>query len=160
MLVTCPHFDLYTQLSKDYNATLYWEEQSSSTHLSTEKKHCNLSPTGCMFYALFWTLFDHNTLYPRIEAESLLKLAKQHREAERAAEKERNEESMVLERLQQRMRELKINLGGKIRQLEVELKKSEAGKVLLREKLELEIKTTRRELELQRKLSKKYREIH
>ena len=104
--------------------------------------------------------FDHNTLYPRIEAESLLKLAKQHREAERAAEKERNEESMVLERLQQRMRELKINLGGKIRQLEAELKKSEAGKVLLREKLELEIKTTRRELELQRKLSKKYREIH
>ena len=53
---------------------------------------------------------------------------------------------MVLERLQQRMRELKIKLGGKIRQLEVELKKSEAGKVLLREKLELEIKTTRLEL--------------
>ena len=73
-------------------------------------------------------------------------MAKQHREAERAAEKERNEESMVLERLQQRMRELKIKLGGKIRQLEVELKKSEAGKVLLREKLELEIKTTRLEL--------------
>ena len=94
----------------------------------------------------------------KLEAEALTKLAKQHRAAERAADKERDEESFVLEKLQQRMKELKISMGGRIKQLELELKKSEANKNILRDRLEQELKNTRKELELQRRIAEKYRE--
>ena len=93
----------------------------------------------------------------KIEAEALAKLAKQHRAAEKAAERERGLESLVLEKLQQRMIELKVSMGGQIKQLELELKKSEASKHLLKERLELELRKTKRELELQKKITDKFK---
>ena len=93
----------------------------------------------------------------KIEAEALAKLAKQHRAAEKAAERERGQESLVLEKLQQRMMELKVSMGGQIKQLELELKKSEASKLLLKERLELELRKTKRELELQKKITDKFK---
>ena len=93
----------------------------------------------------------------KLEAEALTKLAKQHRAAERAKDRDRDEESFVLEKLQQRMKELKISMGGRIKQLELELKKCEASKSILKDKLELELKNMRKELELQRRIADKYR---
>ena len=91
----------------------------------------------------------------KMEAEALAKLARQHRAAEKAAERERGLESVFLEKLQQRMMELKVSMGGQIKQLELEVKKSEASKVLLKERLELELQKTKRELELQKKITDK-----
>ena len=93
----------------------------------------------------------------KMEAEALAKLARQHRAAEKAAERERGLESVFLEKLQQRMMELKVSMGGQIKQLELEVKKSEASKVLLKERLELELQKTKRELELQKKITDKFK---
>ena len=93
----------------------------------------------------------------KVEAEALAKLARQHRAAEREAERERGEESLVLEKLQQRMKDLKISMSGEIKQLELELKKSETSKIVMKEKLEIELQKTKRELELQKRITDKYR---
>ena len=68
-----------------------------------------------------------------------------------------SEESQVLERLQERTRELRLSMGGRIRQLELELRKSEAARTVLQDKLELQLRNTKRELDIQRKISEKYK---
>ena len=91
------------------------------------------------------------------EAETLSRMARQSRAAEKAAERDRGEETEVLERLQDRTRELKVSMGGRIRQLELELRKCEASKTFMKEKLEVELRNTKRELEIQRRISEKYK---
>ena len=93
----------------------------------------------------------------KVEAEALARIARQQRAAEKAADRDRTEEGFVLEKLQQRMRELKISMGGHIKQLELELKKSEASKCHIKHHLELELKSVKKELEVQKKISEKYR---
>ena len=93
----------------------------------------------------------------KMEAETLTRMARQSRAAEKAAERDRGEESEVLGRLQDRTRELKVSMGGRIRQLELELRKCEASKAFLKEKLEVELRNTKRELEIQRRISEKYK---
>ena len=93
----------------------------------------------------------------KMEAETLTRIARQSRAAERAAERDRSEESQVLERLQERTRELRLSMGGRIRQLELELRKSEAARTVLQDKLELQLRNTKRELDIQRKISEKYK---
>ena len=63
----------------------------------------------------------------------------------------------MLERLQERTRELRLSMGGRIRQLELELRKSEAARTVLQDKLELQLRNTKRELDIQRKISEKYK---
>ena len=93
----------------------------------------------------------------KMEAETLTRMARQSRAAEKAAERDRGEESEVLGRLQDRTRELKVSMGGRIRQLELELRKCEASKAFLKEKLEVELRNTKRELEIQRRISEKHK---
>ena len=88
----------------------------------------------------------------KMEAETLARMARQSRAAE-----DRGEESEVLERLQDRTRELRVSMGGRIRQLELELRKCEASKTFMKEKLEMELRNTKRELEIQRRISEKYK---
>ena len=95
----------------------------------------------------------------KIETNAMVRLAKQHRAAGRAAEKERSEESLVLGKLQQKIRELKISMGGRIKQLEAELMKCEASKAGLKEKLEGELKEVKRELEIQEKIAEKCTQV-
>ena len=89
----------------------------------------------------------------KMEAETLTRMARQSR----AAEKDRGEEGEVLERLQDRTRELRVSMGCRIRQLELELRKCEASKTFMKEKLEMELRNTKRELEIQRRISEKYK---
>ena len=98
---------------------------------------------------------QEDTEAAKLEAETLTRLAKQ----QRAAERERTEEHLVLEKLQQKIKELKISMGGRIKYLEVELNKSEAAKRSLVERLQLELRDTKRELEIQRKISDKYAQV-
>ena len=93
----------------------------------------------------------------KMEAESLSRMARQSRAAEKAAERDRGEETEVLERLQDRTRELRLSMAGRIRQLELELRKCEASKTFMKEKLEVELRNTKRELEIQRRISEKYK---
>ena len=95
----------------------------------------------------------------KLEAETLTRLAKQHRAAERAAERGRSEDSVVLEKLQQKMKELKVSMGGRIKYLEVELRKCESGRRGTVERLEAELRDTRRELEIQRRIADKYAQV-
>ena len=88
----------------------------------------------------------------KMEAETLARMARQSRAAE-----DRGEESEVLERLQDKTRELRVSMGGRIRQLELELRKCEASKTFMKEKLEMELRNTKRELEIQRRISEKYK---
>ena len=98
---------------------------------------------------------QEDTEAAKLEAETLTRLARQ----QRAAHRERTEESLVLEKLQQRITELKVSMGGRIKQLELELRQSEAAKRSLVERLQLELRDTRRELEIQRKISDKYAQV-
>eukprot|EP00090_Calanus_glacialis_P018805 TRINITY_DN29127_c0_g1_i1.p1 TRINITY_DN29127_c0_g1~~TRINITY_DN29127_c0_g1_i1.p1 ORF type:complete len:585 (+),score=174.99 TRINITY_DN29127_c0_g1_i1:112-1755(+) len=91
----------------------------------------------------------------RIETNAMVRLAKQHRAAGRAAEKERSEESLVLGKLQQKIKDIKVSMGGRIKQLEEEHMKCEASKISLKQKLEAELKETKRELEIQEKIAEK-----
>ena len=50
-------------------------------------------------------------------------------------------------------------MGGRIKYLELELNKSEATKRSVVERLQLELRDTRRELEIQRKISDKYAQV-
>ena len=93
----------------------------------------------------------------KMEAESLARMARQSREKEKEAQVARGEETEMLERLQDRTRELKVSMGGRIRQLELELRKCEASKTFMKEKLEVELRNTKRELEIQRRISEKYK---
>ena len=98
---------------------------------------------------------QEDTEAAKLEAETLTRLARQ----ERAANRERTEESLVLERLQQRITQLKVSMGGRIKYLEVELSKAEATRRAVVEKLQVEVRDTRRELEIQRKISDKYAQV-
>ena len=102
---------------------------------------------------------QEDTEAAKLEAETLTRLAKQQRTVEREAHRERTEEAAVLEKLQQRISELKISMGGRIKYLELELNKSEAAKRSVVERLQLELRDTRRELEIQRKISDKYAQV-
>merc|ERR1719206_1519664 len=88
----------------------------------------------------------------RIETNAMVRLAKQQRAAGRAAEKERSEESLLLGKLQQKIKDLKISMGGRIKHLEADLVKCEASKAGTKEKLESDIKDLKRELEIQEKI--------
>ena len=96
----------------------------------------------------------------KLEAETLTRLAKQHRAAERAAERGRSEDSLVLDKLHQRINELKVSMGGRIKYLEVELRKCESSKRAAVERLEAELRDTRRELEIQRRIADKYAQVN
>ena len=98
---------------------------------------------------------QEDTEAAKLEAETLTRLARQ----ERAANRERTEEGLVLERLQQRITQLKVSMGGRIKYLEVELSKAEATRRAVVEKLQVEVRDTRRELEIQRKISDKYAQV-
>ena len=69
-----------------------------------------------------------------------MRLAKQEREKGRQSERERGEEGQVLRKVQGRVQELKAVLGGRVKQLEQELAKSEAARGVLREKMEGEVR--------------------
>ena len=96
----------------------------------------------------------------RIETNAMVRLAKQQRAAGRAAEKERSEESLLLGKLQQKIKDLKISMGGRIKHLEADLVKCEASKAGTKEKLESEIKDLKRELEIQEKIAEKCTQVN
>ena len=70
----------------------------------------------------------------------VMRLAKQEREKGRQSDRERGEEGQVLRKVQGRVQELKAVLGGRVKQLEQELAKSEAARGVLREKMEGEVR--------------------
>ena len=75
------------------------------------------------------------------------------------AEKERSEENIVLEKLQQKIKDLRTSMGGRIKQLEEELIRSESTKNSMKEKLEGNLREAKHELEIQEKIVEKYSQV-
>lgn len=65
----------------------------------------------------------------QVELGALSRVAKQQRERGRHAERDRGEESQLLRKMQGRIQELKVALGGRVKQLEADLARSEAARV-------------------------------
>ncbi|XP_023326133.1 spindle pole body component 110 [Eurytemora carolleeae] len=89
------------------------------------------------------------------EADVQSKLAKQRKMAGRIAERERGEDSILLNKLQIKVREMRLSMGRRIEELEKELDKKDIKFQDYKSRTDTSIRNTRKELEVQERMVEK-----
>lgn len=128
------------------------EAEQLSSRLGKEVESVKVRTTSLVRWILIWSL--------QSEVTAVIRMAKQERDKGRQSEKERGEDAQMLRRMQTRIQvrtsgggcletsqsqDLKSALGGRVRQLEAELRKTEAAKAALEVRTDGEVREVSKE---------------